>query len=124
MDSGVDPAVVAGVVATAIFAASTLPMMLRAARTRDLSSYSRSNLVLVNVGNLVQTAYVLSLPLGPVWFLHAFYTVTSVQMLLWHLRFAGSPGAPSATGLTVDGGGQRRGSAHATGLEPPCERVL
>ena len=37
-------ATIAGVVSTLMFAASTLPMVVRAARTRDVSSYSRSHL--------------------------------------------------------------------------------
>ena len=44
-------AIVAGALSTVLFAASVLPMLIKAARTRDLSSYSRGNLVLANVGN-------------------------------------------------------------------------
>jgi hypothetical protein len=25
--------------------------------------------------------------LGPIWFLHTFYTVTSIIMLVWYLRY-------------------------------------
>jgi len=80
--------VVAGAVATIVFAASALPMLGKARRTKDLRSYSRSNLVLANVGNLVYTVYVFSLPPGPIWLLHTFYVVSSALMLLWSLRFA------------------------------------
>ena len=48
-------AVLAGSVSTVLFAASTLPMLIKAARTKELSSYSRGNLVLANVGNAVHT---------------------------------------------------------------------
>ena len=43
-------AVIAGMVSTAIFAASLLPMLIKAGRTKDLASYSRGNIVLANVG--------------------------------------------------------------------------
>src|SRR6476646_10126958 len=66
-------AVVAGVMSTTLFVVSYLPMLHRAVRTRDLDSYSRPSLVLANVGNVIQAVYVYSLPLGPIWFLHAFY---------------------------------------------------
>ena len=78
--------ILAGSVATTIFVSSYLPMLVRAIRTRDLSSYSRSSLVLANVGNLVQTAYVVTLPVGPIWGLHAFYLLATLVMLVLHLR--------------------------------------
>lgn len=78
--------VLAGSIATTIFVGSYLPMLVKAVRTRDLSSYSRSSLVLANVGNLVQTAYVVTLPVGPIWGLHTFYLISTVFMLLLHLR--------------------------------------
>ena len=65
-------AILAGSVSTVLFAASTLPMLIKAARTRELNSYSRGNLVLANVGNAVHTIYVLQLPPGPIWALHTF----------------------------------------------------
>lgn len=37
-----------------------------------------------NVGNGVQSVYVVSLPVGPIWFLHGFYLVTTALMLVWH----------------------------------------
>jgi uncharacterized protein with PQ loop repeat len=80
--------VIAGSVSTAIFATSYLPMMIKAVRTKDLSSYSRSNLLLTNVGNLVYSFYVFSLPAGPIWALHSFYLVSSVLMTAWYLRWA------------------------------------
>ena len=81
-----DVALLAGTVSTALFVASYLPMLVKAFRTRDLSSYSRGNLVLANVGNAVYTVYVFSLPLGPIWFLHTFYVLSTALMLVWHLR--------------------------------------
>ncbi|GAA3625544.1 hypothetical protein [Microlunatus ginsengisoli] len=84
-------AVLAGVLSTAIFVASYLPMLTRALRTRDLASYSRSSLVLANVGNVVQAVYVGTLPLGPIWFLHAFYLAASALMLVLHLRHQARP---------------------------------
>ena len=82
---------IAGMVSTVIFAASTLPMLIKAARTRDLASYSRGNIVLANVGNAVHIVYVAQLPAGPIWALHTFYVVSSGLMLLWHLRYAKAP---------------------------------
>lgn len=78
----------AGAIATFVFAASALPMLGKALRTKDLTSYSRSNLVLANVGNLVYSLYVFSLPPGPIWLLHTFYVVSSALMLGWSLRYA------------------------------------
>src|SRR5829696_193359 len=81
-------ALVAGSVSTVLFAVSTLPMLIKAARTKELNSYSRGNLVLANVGNAVHSIYVLQLPAGPIWALHSFYVVTSGLMLIWHFRYA------------------------------------
>ena len=102
----------AGLTSTVIFAVSTLPMLVKAYRSRDLSSYSLGNIVLANVGNAVHSVYVVSLPPGPIWALHAFYLVSSGLMLGWYLRYGlrrpshrlpqrmgGSPDAAPATGL-------------------------
>lgn len=80
-------AVIAGSVSTALFVASALPMLYKAARTKELGSYSLGNLALANVGNGFYTVYVLSLPVGPVWALHGFYVMSSALMLLWYLRY-------------------------------------
>ena len=80
--------IAAGAVATLVFAASALPMLGKAVRSRDLTSYSTGNLVLANVGNAIYSVYVFQLPLGPIWFLHAFYLLTSGLMLFWNRRFA------------------------------------
>ena len=87
-----DMAVLAGSMSTAIFVGSALPMLAKAARTRDLDSYSRGQLVLANLGNAVNSVYVFSLPVGPIWFLHLFNLVCTLLMLVWHLRYAGGTG--------------------------------
>jgi uncharacterized protein with PQ loop repeat len=90
-------ALAAGTVATVVFAASTLPMLGKALRTKDLASYSRGNLVLANVGNLVYSLYVFHLPAGPIWLLHTFYAATSALMLFWSLRYRRPDTAPRST---------------------------
>ena len=55
-------AVVAGTVSTILFVTTYLPMLVKAARTRDLNSYCVANLTVANAGNLVYTVYVASLP--------------------------------------------------------------
>jgi len=84
----------AGSLATLVFALAALPMLGKAVRSRDLTSYSRGNLVLANVGNAIYSVYVFQLPLGPIWFLHGFYLLSSGLMLFWSRRFA--PLHPSA----------------------------
>ena len=79
--------VIAGAVSTAIFAASALPMLMKAFRTKDLKSYSLPNIALSNVGNVIHSVYVYSLPPGPIWVLHGFYVITTGLMLLWYLRY-------------------------------------
>ncbi|MET0854079.1 MAG: hypothetical protein ABWY30_05580 [Microterricola sp.] len=79
--------IIAGTISTVLFAASMLPMLAKAARTRDLTSYSLSNLALTNCANLVHTLYVASLPTGPIWLLHGFYVVASALMLAWFMRY-------------------------------------
>lgn len=121
-------AVLAGSASTTLFVASYLPMLVRAIRTRDLRSYSRSSLVIANVGNAVQTCYVISLPVGPLWFLHAFYLVTSALMLGLHLRHGDGPDsvdaarARPASPLADDPPSDNADpspSAETTGQQPP-----
>lgn len=81
-----DVALLAGSASTTLFVSSSVPMVVRAARTRDLSSYSPTNLVLSNIGNAVYAVYVVSLPVGPVWVLHGFWSLTSLFMLTWWWR--------------------------------------
>lgn len=73
----------AGTAATVLFVVGTLPMLIKAARSKDLHSYSGANLVIANCGNLLQAVYVISLPVGPIWGLHLFNTIASLLMLTW-----------------------------------------
>lgn len=93
---GTSIAVTAGAVASIVFASSVLPMLRKAARTKDLTSYSRSQLVLANIGNLVYSLYVFHLPAGPIWLLHTFYAVSTALMLFWSVRY-GRPSARAAS---------------------------
>jgi hypothetical protein len=93
----------AGSVSTAIFIASTLPMLLKAGRTKDLASYSLGNIVLANIGNLTYAVYVFSLPMGPVWALHGFHLCATGLMLFWYVRHAARPHSPANEPLTSDG---------------------
>lgn len=62
-------------------------MLVKAHRSRNLSSYSLGNIALANLGNVVHSVYVFSLPAGPIWALHTFYLVSSGLMLAWYLRY-------------------------------------
>jgi hypothetical protein len=77
---------VAGGLATLLFATSSLPMLFKALRTRDLASYSLANLGLANAGNALYWLYVLALPAGPIWLLHGFNTLVTLLMLALYLR--------------------------------------
>lgn len=82
-----EAAVVAGAVSTVLFLGAYLPMLAKAWRTRDLHSYSGGSLTVTTLGHLVYTAYVVSLPVGPIWALHAFYLVGTACMLWWWIRW-------------------------------------
>ena len=92
---------IAGSVSTLLFATSMLPMLVKAVRTKDLSSYSFSYLAMTNVANLVHSVYVFNLPLGPIWLLHGFYLTASVLMLVWFVRFRAPRTVASAPAPTV-----------------------
>ncbi len=77
----------AGFASSMIFISSNLPMLFKAFKTKNLSSYSLGHLALGNLGNAVYWLYVISLPLGPVWFLQAFFTMASALMLFCYLRY-------------------------------------
>ncbi len=77
----------AGTLSTLLFMSSNLPMLIKAFKTKDLSSYSLTHIALSNGGNLIYWIYVVSLPFGPIWFLHGFFTVTTALMLLCYLRY-------------------------------------
>ena len=78
---------IAGTISSFIFATSNVPMLWKAYRTRDLSSYSCLNIIMVNAGNLLHWFYVVNLPLGPIWILHSFYTMSSVILLFLYARY-------------------------------------
>jgi hypothetical protein len=84
---------IAGLISSFIFVSSNLPMLWKAYSTRDMHSYSWLNIFLANAGNLIYWLYIVSLPLGPIWLLHTFYTVTSILMLTMYLRFRRSRSA-------------------------------
>jgi hypothetical protein len=86
MSVGMPLPVIAGIVSTTIFAASTLPMLWKAGRTKNLRSYSLGSLLLANSGNAVHSVYVFHLPRGPIWVLHSFYLISTALMLFWYLR--------------------------------------
>ena len=89
-----DLPLLAGSASTVIFVISYMPMLVKAVRTKDLSSYSPAQLVLTNFGNVLYSAYVFSLPVGPIWALHSFYLVATALMLAWYFRFRRGAGRP------------------------------
>ncbi len=93
-------ALFAGSAAAAIFMISQLPMLVKARRTKDLTSYSFANIGLANFGNLLYAVYVVQVPVGPVWAIHAFNLTTSGLMLFWYLRY-GRRGPATAGGSTT-----------------------
>ncbi len=85
----IDLPVIAGFISTALFALGTLPMLVKAFRTKNLASYSLGNMLMSNVGNIVYSLYVFRLPPGPVWFLHSYNLVSTALMLVWYLKYEG-----------------------------------
>ena len=94
-------ALAAGTVSSVIFAASNLPMLVKARRTRDLSSYSLAYLVLNNVGNVLYCLYVYDLPPGPIWAMQSFYLLSMALLLRWYLRFTHEPGLDALSPATA-----------------------
>ncbi len=84
-------ATIAGFVSTALFALGTLPMLVKAYRTRNLHSYSLGSILMSNVGNIIYSFYVFHLPPGPIWLLHSFYLISTGLMLVWYLKYEGLP---------------------------------
>lgn len=82
-------ATIAGFISTALFTLGTLPMLAKAYRTRNLSSYSLGNILMSNVGNIIFAIYVFQLPPGPIWFSHGYNLLTTGLMLVWYLRYEG-----------------------------------
>lgn len=83
--------IMAGSVAGLIFAAGSIDMLVKAWRTKDLRSYSVGQMVLNNIGNVFYWLYVLSLPFGPIYFMHSFCTFVSILMLIWYLAYRTAP---------------------------------
>ena len=79
--------ITAGAISSLLFVSSNLPMLVKAFKTKDMKSYSLGNIALSNLGNLIHWVYVSGLPLGPIWFLHSFFTLTTALMLVWYLRY-------------------------------------
>lgn len=94
-------------------------MLVKAARTRDLASYSPGNLVLSNVANAVHSIYVFNLPAGPIWALHIAYILASALMLAWWLRYreAGHQGTGVEAAERLDGSAAGI-PAHPQGAQP------
>ena len=114
-------ATIAGVASTLMFAGSTLPMVVRAARTRDVSSYSRSHLFMTNAGNAVHTVYIASLPPGPVWLLHCMYSGVAAFMFAAHVRWAPNRTAIYPASLRAGSHSRwHRAKLFAGRAAPPC----
>ena len=79
--------VIAGSISGIIFAAASGNMLVKAWRTKDLRSYSPGQIILNNVGNLIYWLYVISLPFGPIYFMHGFFTLVSLIMLIWYYAY-------------------------------------
>ena len=77
----------AGSISCGTFIFSNFPMLLKALRTRDLKSYSLGQILLGNLGNCLYWIYLISLPFGPVWFVHGFFTLSSLLMLVGYLYY-------------------------------------
>jgi uncharacterized protein with PQ loop repeat len=81
----------AGTISSAMFVLGTLPMIYKAFVTKNLQSYSMTNLLFNNLGNLIHAIYVYSLPPGPIWLLHTFNLVSTALMLFWYVRYTSQP---------------------------------
>lgn len=124
-----DLPLIAGSASTLIFVASYLPMLVKAVRTKDLTSYSPTILLLANLGNAVHSVYVYSLPIGPIWVLHSFYVVTSALMFVWYLRFTRSARRRAQVGQSLPDrssriGGTRPIAPIAMGAGLPLRTLL
>jgi hypothetical protein len=81
-----DIPILAGMISTVVFAVSNLPMLRKALRTKDVSSYSLSSIAMINAANALYSLYVFSLPVGPIWALHTFYLISCAIMLVLCVR--------------------------------------
>lgn len=82
-----DITVIAGTISTTIFAVSNIPMLVKAVKTKSLKSYSYAYILMNNAANLVHWVYVISLPVGPIYILHTFYTLSALLLLAWYIRY-------------------------------------
>lgn len=83
--------ILAGSVSSLIFMLGTWSMLVKAWRTRDMRSYSLAQIGLNNLGNVVHWIYIASLPFGPIWFLHGFFTLSTFFMLVWCILYRHAP---------------------------------
>lgn len=90
-----DLPLLAGTLSTAMFVAAALPMLIKAARTREMASYSVANLMLSNAGNALYAVYIVTTPPGPAWVLHGFNVTVAALMLGWWLRYGRRPESPA-----------------------------
>ena len=79
--------VIAGALSSMVFMISGIPALTKAWRTKEMHSYSRTSLIIATVGNALHWLYIISLPLGPIYMLHGFATVSTALMLGWCIRF-------------------------------------
>ena len=87
---------VAGFTSTVIFTTSKIPMLLKAFMTKDLKSYSLGHIALSNSGNAIYWLYVVSLPVGPIWYLQGFFTMADMLMLFCYIRYQMAKGSGRA----------------------------
>ena len=83
--------IIAGMTSSTIFVFSNFLMLYKAIKTNDLKSYSLGHLAFSNLGNLIHWVYISSLPFGPIWFLHAYFTIVTALMLFWYFRYKRNP---------------------------------
>jgi uncharacterized protein with PQ loop repeat len=94
-------ATIAGFISTALFTVGTLPMLIKAFRSKNLASYSLGNILMSNVGNLIYSLYVFALPPGPIWVLHSYNLISTALMLIWYLKYEGWPREPRSQGAQI-----------------------
>ncbi len=81
----------AGSLSSLIFVSSNFPMLWKVMKTRNVKSYSLGQIILRNLGNLVYWIYVASLPVGPVWYLQGFFTLSGFVLLACYFQFDTHP---------------------------------
>jgi uncharacterized protein with PQ loop repeat len=87
MSESISLTLLSGTIAAILFTTSNIPMLLRAIRTKDLRSYSLAHFVVSNLANGFYWIYIITLPFGPIWLMHGFYTISAALMLLWDVRY-------------------------------------